>query len=40
VEGTEGRECCRGGTVDVLLRGRRRPEDAAAATEGCGKAVF
>jgi hypothetical protein len=28
VEGTEGRGCCRGGAVAVLLRGQRRPEDA------------
>jgi hypothetical protein len=27
VEGAEGRGCCRGGAVAVLLRGRRRPED-------------
>jgi hypothetical protein len=45
VEGTEGRGCCRGGAVAVLLRGRWRPENAgggeqrmrATATGGFGR---
>ena len=46
VQGAEGRGCCRGGAVAVLLRGRRRPENecdrrmreaVASALEAVGK---